>query len=166
MTTVRQSLRRSVLSLWQTEAQRASTAPAKILCWEGGSTDALRAGSRSRTRPHSQIGKKNAVGEVVSSSVRASAGERGGGELCGVGRGDNVSGSTYDGSGSDRPSGTLTDSGYGAEEVPECGSAEEIVDRTSGARAMPTPLRSSHRVGPVGALGERRCCSAYRYLVS
>lgn len=155
LTPIRQNMRRSVSSLWQPEAQRASTAPAKVLCGEGGSNDILREGSHRRTRPHSQVRTANAIGDKMPSSDRANTKERGGGDVCGVVRGDNVSASAYRVSGLDRPAGILTDSGYNAEVVSEHGSTEETVDGSSGARATPVTLRSSHRVGPVGALGER-----------
>lgn len=151
MLRVRQDIRQPVTSLWQTAAERAKTAPTRLVSRGGGgmedctSTTARR--DLSRRQRHSQNSppraKKGGIG--LSNATVAPGGDNLKGD---VGKGSKGRGRAP------REDGPENSTGLTA---PVCGPGGGAVDGDQRGRTKtPIPLRSSHRVGPVGSLGERR----------
>lgn len=187
MARVRQIMRQPVTSLWQSESERASTAPARVglaANISGFLNLPAATGSlpRSRIRPRSQLAtmkngsSNNSEARILATAGGRDRGERGGNGYCsrGGGEADGTGGagravtaaSGHDGRSSENhgESGVVSAadgcrSSFVAPQAPTCGSMVGTVVDGSGSlgrgRRIPMPLRSSHRVGPVGSLGER-----------
>ncbi len=141
MLRVRRDIRQPVTSLWQTAAERASTAPARAL---GGADVNARRGLPSRRQPLSEIGAARAQrgAEELADSRRGASAD---GENRDNGRGRaSREGEPDDGRDISAP--TRGPGGMG-------GERDQHADRRRRRRRTPIPLRSSHRVGPVGTLG-------------
>lgn len=159
---VRQSIRRPVSCLWQAEEQRASTAPARVSSWATADAETsnhnavtLRTDSDRRgTRSHSQALRTTteAFSEAAAGTSRGtiSAPGKGGGGREGYGGGNGLSHRWVAGE-------LKTYAGDRAEEALEYRPPSDVgmMGRTFvDPKATGPPLRSSHRVGPVGAMGE------------
>lgn len=157
MTQVRQEIRQPVSSLWQPETVRASTAPTRSTPPSAGSTDGTDAAhgiSRgiSRHRPRSSLCKVTAVGPLTPTAGAADT--RTAGDTClGVGAGGAIFDPDVDDGGNARGGRASAGSEFSTFSAPICGSGEQEVIGEPGERRTPLPLRSSHRVGPIGALG-------------
>lgn len=154
MASLRQSMRRPVPSLWQTETQRASTAPASVFTCGSGLNANARAESRDRIQPRSKVGRVTNFGEEVPSrdGGQRKAGGGGGASVGYDGRRASIGGN---GGARANISKDALQTKSGSIVLPASAyePAEDIADESFGRRPTPTPLRSSHRVGPVGALG-------------
>lgn len=162
MLRVRQDIRQPVTSLWQTAAERASTAPSRIASHEGGIMDNTNTTARrklSRHRPHSQIGVARAKRGIGGADAH-------GGNMDGClpasGKGA-VSSADGEKGGANRgqPSRESEPASPNANIIipgiaPTRGLGARANDRVKQGRGTPVPLRSSHRVGPVGSLGGPR----------
>lgn len=154
MSRVRQDIRQPVTSLWQTVAERASTAP--TACHGGGIVDCTNSADRlSRRRPHSRIGAARTKREIGRSDATDGVVD---GCLQAGGRGalssaDEEKRSSSRGRPSRERQSAFTDTNTKTPGlVPTRGSGGRVVE-AQPARRTPAPLRSSHRVGPVGKLG-------------
>lgn len=161
MLRVRQDIRQPVTSLWQTAAARASTAPTRTASHRGGMVDCTNTAARrdlSRRRPQSQSGVARAKRDDGRADANSGvvgecphAGEQGAvssadGEKIGVSRGRSSRESEQASTNTNfKTPGLVSVRGPGA----------RVVDRAQQGRRTPIPLRSSHRVGPVGSLGGR-----------
>ena len=149
MLRVRRDIRQPVTSLWQTATERASTAPTRAA--GGADTNARR--DLSRRRPLSEIGAARAQrGAEITDSHRGAAASGAGGENRNNGRGQ----PSREGKPTDARDVSAPTRGQGGREV----------DRNHKGRRTPIPLRSSHRIGPVGGLGAAKrggsvltCCA-------
>lgn len=166
MTQVRQEMRQPVLSLWQPETARAWTAPTRMTPPSAGSAggmDAAHGIARgfSGQRPRSGLCKGTAV-EPLTSTTGVVATRTTGDTFLGVGAGGAITDDGGDDGGNDRGGGTgRSGRASGGDEcgtfsAPICGSGDQELNGDPGGRRTPLPLRSSHRVGPIGALGQRR----------
>lgn len=172
MVRVRQDFRQPVTSLWQTATERAATAPTRSVSRGGGLVDSTNAATRrdlSRRRPHSQISSTKDKGGVLSklstreANTTTIAPEETGDQRQHVGG----KGATFSGAdGGNRVNGQRHTSREGepvdtsitkntSSAVPVPGSGGQAICGDSRGRKTPMPLRSSHRVGPVGSLGEQ-----------
>ena len=180
MTQVRQDMRQPVSSLWQPGTERASTAPTRMLRSAGsagvidathgvararmprsaGSTEAIDAthsitrGS-SRHRSHSELCKTTGV-ESLTSSPGVTATRTTGDTCLGVGAEGAIFNADGDNGGNIRGRRAPVEGELGTFSAPICGSSEQELNGNVGGRRTPLPLRSSHRVGPIGTLGQRR----------
>lgn len=153
MARVRLGIRQPVTSLWQTETDRAMTAPARRPP-SAESDGAHNAEYKlSQRRPHSHVGQ--ARGGRARLSVTGIAGTGvGDDEAPGEGRGGVAATADRFNKGEGR--GRVSKDGDNSVRLaPVQGSEEWMANGDSLAVRVPMPLRSSHRVGPVGNLGER-----------
>lgn len=160
MTQVRQEMRQPVSSLWQPETARAWTAPTRMAPPSAGSAggmDAAHGIARgfSRQRPRSGLCKGTAV-EPLTSTTGVAATRTTEDTGPGVGAGGAIFDDGGDDGGNDRGGRAGQASAgdeFGTFSAPICGSGEQELNGDPGGRRTPLPLRSSHRVGPIGALG-------------
>ncbi|CBJ27259.1 flagellar associated protein [Ectocarpus siliculosus] len=164
MVQVRQDFRQPVTSLWQTASERAATAPTRAASRGGGIVDSTNTATARRgpshRRPQSQAGASRTHGMVTSApptgattnardqlgNARPQTGGRGAVSSAGEGRKSNSRGQAL------RES-DLT-STPAISPSPVCVSGGREADgQKQRRRRTPIPLRSSHRVGPVGSLG-------------
>ncbi|CAM9231256.1 unnamed protein product, partial [Hapterophycus canaliculatus] len=170
MVRVRQDLRQPVTSLWQTATERAATAPTRSVSHSGGMVDSTTAATRrdlSRRRPFSHISATKAKGSRMSMPSTVAANDvtndaetaederqhvGGKGATVPSADGGNRSNSRRRASREGEPANIATANNTGFE-VPVYGSVGQATDRDPRGRKTTIPLRSSHRIGPVGSLG-------------
>ena len=159
---VRQDIRQPVTSLWQTAAARASTAPTRSVSHRDGMLDCTNTAARrdpSRGRPHSQSGvagaKRDNGRADTSSGVVGECPHTGGRRAVSSADGEKRGTSRGRSSRESEPVTTNADSKTPGL-VSARGPGGRVVDRAQQERRTPIPLRSSHRVGPIGSLGGRR----------
>lgn len=167
MVRVRQDFRQPVTSLWQTATERAATAPTRLMTSTSTNTGTGR--DLSRRRPCSQASAMKARGGGLSTLSMCAANNTTN-EIDQVkdehqhvgGKGATVSGAGGRSRGNNRrrmsKEGELTNSKTtknAGSAVSVYGSGGQAIDGDPGGRKTPIPLRSSHRVGPVGSLGEQ-----------
>lgn len=155
---VQHDIRQPVTSLWQTDRERASTAPTRripptVRCCANTTGRDL-----SRRRPYSQMSVTRAS-RSATPGVCVVTGGIVGDEVLGAGGGGAV-GSANGGS---RKNGRHKSRGveFGDSPATACESEKEMVNRGRPEIKTPVPLRSSHRLGPVGTLGETRTAHTY-----
>lgn len=165
MVQVRQDFRQPVTSLWQTASERAATAPTRAASRGGGIVDSTNTATARRglshRRPQSQAGASRTQGKATSTlptgattdardqlgNARPHTGGRGAVSSAGEGRKSNSRGQA---SRESEPTSTPAISPASV-----CVSGGREADgQQQRRRRTPIPLRSSHRVGPVGSLGE------------
>ncbi|CAM9275025.1 unnamed protein product [Scytosiphon promiscuus] len=165
MVQVRQNFRQPVTSLWQSATERAKTAPTRSIPKGGRLEDGTNAAPRRR--PHSQIFATKAKGGALSiSSVGAAAKTTDAPEEIGNerqhvgGKGATVHSADGGNRGISRrhtsrdgePAKTSVIKTTGCA-VPGYCSGGQVIGGHPQGRKTPIPLRSSHRLGPVGSLG-------------
>lgn len=161
MLRVRQDIRQPVTSLWQTAAERASTAPTRTASRRSEMVDCTNTAARrgsSRRRPHTQTGVARAKRDNGRADVNSGVGIvdeclRAGGRGVASGAGGEKRDATRGRSSRESEHRRANAETPGL--VSTRGSGGKVVDRAKPGRRTPTPLRSSHRVGPVGSLGGR-----------
>lgn len=160
MARVRRYIRQPVTSLWQTETERARTAPTRRLPSAGRHGDCLDSIARgSRIRPRSQASVAEG-GRLFEFSAGGGAAARNDSEILRVhGVATTAALSTVtavDGAPEvDCRAGLLREGKSDKACTPTFGTGVRIRGGVCDERERtPVPLRSSHRVGPVGALGE------------
>lgn len=155
MLRVRQEIRQPVTSLWQTATERAEAAPTRLVSHGGGMVDCTNTTARrdlSRCQRQSQSSSARAKVGVGLSTPPAGATNTTGGAGHGSPNGDGGKGSKVRGRAprEDDPGNATVLT------APVGGPGGGVVDGDQrGRRKTPIPLRSSHRVGPIGSLGER-----------
>ena len=163
MTRVRQDMRQPVSSLWQPETERASTAPSRMPLFAGtpgiDATHGSTSRDSSRRRLRSGLGNVTGVEPPTSASRGVPVTRTTGGTCLGVGaedpflNDDGVDGDKKRGGGGGGGGGGDK---FGTFSAPICGSGDqELTADPGGGRRTPLPLRSSHRVGPIGSLGQK-----------
>ncbi|CAM9544373.1 unnamed protein product, partial [Ectocarpus sp. 12 AP-2014] len=163
MVQVRQDFRQPVTSLWQTASERAATAPTRAASRSGGIVDSTNTATARRgpshRRPQSQAGASRTQRKATSTpptgattnardqlgNARPHTGGRGAVSSAGEGRKSNSRGQA---SRESEPT-----SAPAISPAPVCVSGGREADGQKQRRTRtPMPLRSSHRVGPVGSL--------------
>lgn len=153
MARVRVGIRQPVTSLWQMETERAMTAPTRRPL-SAGSYGTHNADCKlSQRRPHSHIGQSRG-GRVRPSATTVAGNGAGNNETLGVRGGGAVVTADRCSKGEDKGR-MLKDDGNSARLTPLRGLEERMGNGEYLGGRVPMPLRSSHRVGPVGDLGER-----------
>ena len=158
MTQIRQEMRLPVSSLWQSETSRASTAPTRMTPPSAGSAGGIDAAHGnahdvSRHRPRSSLGRVTVVKPLTS--MTGAAATRTTGDAC-VDTGGAIFDSDVDDRGNAQGGRAPAGGKVGTFSAPICGSGGQELNGEPGGRRTPLPLRSSHRVGPIGALGQKR----------
>lgn len=169
MVQVRQDFRQPVTSLWQTASERAATAPTRAASGGGGIVDSTNTTTARRglshRRPQSQAGVSRTQGKGTSAAAaptsattnarddqlgnaRPHTGGKSAVPSAGDGRKSNSRGQAS------RESEPTSSPGISPGPVCVSGGREADAQQHQRGRRTPIPLRSSHRVGPVGSLGE------------
>lgn len=145
MVQIRHSIRQPVTLLWQTKVERPQTAPTISQPFRANDSDHTAAGEASQHGVHSKIGAAREDGARAGVDVEMSQRTGDGGDGVAVGEGGNRN------DGRER---ALREGETATSIAPFCGTGAG--QRGSGEGKTPMPLRSSHRVGPIGVLGTRR----------
>lgn len=154
MLRVRQDIRQPVTSLWQTAAERASTAPTRTAAHGGGMVDCTNTTGRRglSRRSHSQLSVARANRDKGCADASTGVADE---CLHAGGRG------AVSSAGGAKTGASRASRGRSSREKPATSNTAatktlSLVDSANQGKRTQVPLRSSHRVGPVGSLGEPR----------